>query len=54
VFVLLHSDWYDSHALLMQEEGVIISGLLVGINVIDCNFDLKGGDLDTWVSSSDL
>ena len=43
-------EWYDSHAVLMQEEGVVIAGLLVGLNVIDCNFDLKGDSLDTWVS----
>lgn len=30
-------------------EGSVISGLLVGINIIDCNFDLKGDSLDTWV-----
>ncbi|XP_031548653.1 RUN and FYVE domain-containing protein 2-like [Actinia tenebrosa] len=48
------SEWYDNHALLMQEEGAVISGLLVGINVIDCNFDLKGDDLDTWSGVLDL
>ena len=34
----------------MQEEGGVISGLLVGLNIIDCNFDLKGDSLDVWVS----
>lgn len=43
-------DWYEPRAALMQEEGSVISGLLVGINIIDCNFDLKGDSLDTWVS----
>ncbi|EDO29706.1 predicted protein, partial [Nematostella vectensis] len=47
-------EWYESHALLMQDEGIVISGLLVGINVIDCNFDLKGDNLDTWSSVLDL
>ena len=44
------SDWYDPYAILMQEEGGVISGLLVGLNIIDCNFDLKGDSLDVWVS----
>lgn len=43
-------EWYDPHAILMQEEGGVISGLLVGLNIIDCNFDLKGDSLDVWVS----
>lgn len=47
-------DWYDPHAALMQEEGSVISGLLVGINIIDCNFDLKGDSLDTWSAVLDL
>ena len=29
---------------------MVISGLLVALNVIDCNFDLKGDSLDVWVS----
>lgn len=36
--------------MLLNEECVVISGLLVGLNVIDCNFDLKGEDLDVPVS----
>lgn len=36
----------------MQEEGGVISGLLVGLNIIDCNFDLKGDSLDVWVSEN--
>ena len=43
-------EWYDTHATLVQEEGGVIAGLLVGLNVIDCNFDVKGDNLDTWVS----
>jgi len=41
------SEWYDSSSMLLSEEGSVISGLLVGLNVIDCNFDLKGVDLDS-------
>ena len=47
---LMFREWYEPHAALMQEEGTVISGLLVGINIIDCNFDLKGDSLDAWVS----
>ncbi|KAM7449926.1 RUN and FYVE domain-containing protein 1 [Porites harrisoni] len=47
-------EWYEPHAVLMQEEGTVISGLLVGINIIDCNFDLKGDSLDAWSSVLDL
>ena len=36
--------------MMRGEEGIVISGLLVGLNVIDCNFDLKGEDIDTQVS----
>jgi len=43
------SEWYDSSSMLLSEEGSVISGLLLGLNVIDCNFDLKGVDLDSQV-----
>ena len=42
-------DWYESHSMLLCDEGAVFAGLLVGLNVIDCNFDLKGHDLDTQV-----
>ncbi|KAK2568300.1 RUN and FYVE domain-containing protein 2 [Acropora cervicornis] len=42
-------EWYEPHSVLMQEEGGVISGLLVGLNIIDCNFDLKGDSLDVWL-----
>ena len=38
--------------MVLNEECVVISGLLVGLNVIDCVFDLKGEDLDSPVSAS--
>ncbi|XP_020612593.1 RUN and FYVE domain-containing protein 2-like [Orbicella faveolata] len=47
-------EWYDPHAILMQEEGGVVSGLLVALNIIDCNFDLKGDSLDVWSSVLDL
>jgi RUN domain len=34
-------DFYELDALMMSEESVIIMGLLVGLNVIDCNLCLK-------------
>ena len=37
---------------MMNEESVVISGLLVGLNIIDCNLDLKGENLDSSVSIS--
>ena len=37
--------------MMLNEESIVISGLLVGLNVIDCNFDLKGENLDTAVSN---
>lgn len=34
---------------MMEEEGALIVGLLVGLNVIDANLCLKGEDLDSQV-----
>ena len=39
-------DWYQPGALLASEEGVIIAGLLVGLNTIDYNVVMKGEDFD--------
>lgn len=44
-----HSEFYEPNALMMEEEGAIIAGLLVGLNVIDANFCMKGEDLDSQV-----
>uniref|UniRef100_A0A803TN89 RUN and FYVE domain containing 2 n=1 Tax=Anolis carolinensis TaxID=28377 RepID=A0A803TN89_ANOCA len=46
----LLSEFYENHALMMEEEGVVIVGLLVGLNVIDANLCVKGEDLDSQVS----
>ena len=43
------SEFYEPNALMMEEEGAIIAGLLVGLNVIDANFCMKGEDLDSQV-----
>lgn len=45
-----HSEFYEYHALMMEEEGAVIVGLLVGLNVIDANLCVKGEDLDSQVS----
>lgn len=34
---------------MMEEEGMVIVGLLVGLNVLDANLCLKGEDLDSQV-----
>lgn len=36
---------------MMEEEGAVIAGLLVGLNVIDANLCMKGEDLDSQVNS---
>ena len=41
-----YRDWYQHGALLSSEEGVIIAGLLVGLNTIDYNVVTKGEDFD--------
>uniref|UniRef100_A0AAR2KRB6 RUN and FYVE domain containing 2 n=1 Tax=Pygocentrus nattereri TaxID=42514 RepID=A0AAR2KRB6_PYGNA len=41
------SDFYESSAVMLEEEGAVIVGLLVGLNVIDANLCVKGEDLDT-------
>uniref|UniRef100_A0A8C7MN27 RUN and FYVE domain containing 2 n=1 Tax=Oncorhynchus kisutch TaxID=8019 RepID=A0A8C7MN27_ONCKI len=46
----LLSDFYDNSAVMVEEEGAVIVGLLVGLNVIDANLCVKGEDLDTQVS----
>ncbi|XP_028408574.1 RUN and FYVE domain-containing protein 2-like [Dendronephthya gigantea] len=48
------SEWYEQSATMIGEEGAVIGGLLVGLNVIDCNMCIKGGDLDLQRSVIDL
>lgn len=35
---------------MLEEEGAVIVGLLVGLNVIDANLCVKGEDLDSQVA----
>ena len=48
--LLPHSDWYESDAVMMCEEGSVIAGLLMGLNAIDYNVMMKGEDFDKSVS----
>lgn len=34
-------EYFEPHALMLNEEAVIITGLLVGLNVVDCNLCVK-------------
>jgi len=48
-YLISSSEFYEPVALMMEEEGAVIVGLLVGLNVIDANLCLKGEDLDSQV-----
>lgn len=48
------SEWYDGQSVLMCEEGVVISGLLMGLNAIDYNVLIRGEDFDKSVGVLDL
>ncbi|XP_061690642.1 RUN and FYVE domain-containing protein 1 [Syngnathoides biaculeatus] len=50
----LLSEFYDPGALMMEEEGAVMGGLLVGLNVIDANLIIKGEDLDCQVGVIDF
>ncbi|KAM7000540.1 RUN and FYVE domain-containing protein 1 [Tautogolabrus adspersus] len=50
----LLSEFYDSGALMVEEEGAVMGGLLVGLNVIDANLCIKGEDLDSQVGVIDF
>ncbi|XP_055524679.1 RUN and FYVE domain-containing protein 2 isoform X1 [Wyeomyia smithii] len=41
------AEYYEPHALMMSDEVIIIIGILVGLNVIDCNLCVKEEDLDS-------
>uniref|UniRef100_A0A672R0J4 RUN and FYVE domain containing 1 n=1 Tax=Sinocyclocheilus grahami TaxID=75366 RepID=A0A672R0J4_SINGR len=50
----LLGEFYDPGALIMEEEGAVIVGMLVGLNVIDANLCVKGEDLDSQVGVIDF
>ena len=42
-----YREFYDTGALMLNDEATVVAGLLVGLNIIDCNMVLKDdGDLD--------
>jgi len=43
---VLH-EFYEPGSLLLSEDAVVLLGLLLGLNVVDCNLCLKEEDLDT-------
>ena len=47
-------DLYEAGAMMLEDESIVIAGLLVGLNVIDCNMAIKDEDLDQPVSSVDF
>lgn len=51
---VVSSDFYEPSALMLEEEGAVIVGLLVGLNVIDANLCVKGEDLDSQVPGTQL
>ncbi|XP_026080917.1 RUN and FYVE domain-containing protein 1-like isoform X2 [Carassius auratus] len=50
----LLGEFYEPGALIMEEEGTVIVGMLVGLNVIDANLCVKGEDLDSQVGVIDF
>lgn len=50
----LLGEFYEPGALIMEEEGAVIAGMLVGLNVIDANLCVKGEDLDSQVCVIDF
>ncbi|KAM4746892.1 RUN and FYVE domain-containing protein 1 isoform 3-T3 [Rhinophrynus dorsalis] len=48
------NEFYDPDALMMEEEGAVIVGLMAGLNMIDANLCLKGEDLDSQVGVIDF
>ncbi|KAG9490894.1 hypothetical protein GDO78_006300 [Eleutherodactylus coqui] len=48
------NDFYEPGALMIEEEGAVIVGLLMGLNMIDANLCLKGEDLDSQVGIIDF
>uniref|UniRef100_A0A673MJQ9 RUN and FYVE domain-containing protein 1-like n=1 Tax=Sinocyclocheilus rhinocerous TaxID=307959 RepID=A0A673MJQ9_9TELE len=50
----LLGEFYEPGALIMEEEGAVVVGMLVGLNVIDANLCVKGEDLDSQVGVIDF
>ena len=41
----LLTEFYEPGALMLADESIVIMGLLVGLNVIDCNLCVKVSDV---------
>ena len=41
------AEYYEPYAIMMSDEIILIMGILVGLNVIDCNLCVKEEDLDS-------
>lgn len=50
----LLAEFYEPEALICSEEGVLLTGLLVSLNIVDCNLCLKEEDLDGQEGVIDL
>jgi len=50
----LLSEFYEPEALLVSDEGVLLTGILVSLNIVDCNLCLKEEDLDCQEGVIDL
>lgn len=48
------SEFYEPGAMMLEDEGMVFTGLLVGLNVIDCNMCIKEEDLDQPVCTCTL
>ncbi|BFZ17211.1 hypothetical protein BsWGS_20250 [Bradybaena similaris] len=42
----LLQEFYEPGAFMLEEEGMVLAGLLISLNVLDCNMCIKGEDLD--------
>ncbi|XP_054166341.1 RUN and FYVE domain-containing protein 2-like [Oppia nitens] len=51
---ILLNDYYEDMSIMMSDEAVVIGGLLVGLNILDCNFCVKEDDLDSNDAVIDL
>ncbi|KAK8401959.1 hypothetical protein O3P69_001214 [Scylla paramamosain] len=50
----LLTEFYETGALMLADEAIVIMGLLVGLNVIDCNLCVKEEDLDSQMGVIDF
>jgi len=48
------ADFYEPEALMSSDEGTLLTGLIVSLNIVDCNLCLKEEDLDNQEGVIDL